>query len=225
MPGLTDLVETLAEGRYDLLHVTAPGPAGIAAMLLGRITGMPLVGSYHTELDRLRRHAHRRRRPRGDGAGGDRRLLQRPLGRPLAEPVRRLLARRPRRREGADRALGARRQRLPLRPGQGRPRRLSGRDQGPLRRPDDAREGRRPARRRLPPCPPQRAAAPPAARRRRPRGGRAAGAARRAAPPSSAGSRARTWPAPTPAPTCSSSARGPTPTGRSCSRPAPAGCR
>jgi glycosyltransferase involved in cell wall biosynthesis/predicted metal-dependent phosphoesterase TrpH len=50
VPGLTDLVETLAEGRYDLLHVTAPGPAGIAAMLLGRITGMTLVGSYHTEL-------------------------------------------------------------------------------------------------------------------------------------------------------------------------------
>ena len=25
VPGLTDLVETLAEGRYDLLHVTAPG--------------------------------------------------------------------------------------------------------------------------------------------------------------------------------------------------------
>jgi glycosyltransferase involved in cell wall biosynthesis len=50
VPGLTDLVETLAEGRYDLLHVIAPGPTGIAAMLLGRITGMPLVGSYHTEL-------------------------------------------------------------------------------------------------------------------------------------------------------------------------------
>ncbi len=50
VPGLTDLVETLAEGRYDLLHVTAPGPAGIAAMLLGRITGVPLVASYHTEL-------------------------------------------------------------------------------------------------------------------------------------------------------------------------------
>ena len=50
VPGLTDLVETLVDGRYDLLHVTAPGPAGIAAMLLGRITGMPLVGSYHTEL-------------------------------------------------------------------------------------------------------------------------------------------------------------------------------
>ena len=50
MPGLPDLVETLAEGRYDLLHVTAPGPAGVAAVLLSRITGMPLVGSYHTEL-------------------------------------------------------------------------------------------------------------------------------------------------------------------------------
>ena len=34
VPGLPDLVETLAEGRYDLVHVTAPGPAGIAATLL-----------------------------------------------------------------------------------------------------------------------------------------------------------------------------------------------
>ena len=50
VPGLTDMVETLAEGRYDLLHVTAPGPAGIAATLLSRVTGMPLLGSYHTEL-------------------------------------------------------------------------------------------------------------------------------------------------------------------------------
>jgi predicted metal-dependent phosphoesterase TrpH len=31
VPGLPDLAETLAEGRYDLVHVTAPGPAGIAA--------------------------------------------------------------------------------------------------------------------------------------------------------------------------------------------------
>ena len=50
VPGLPDLVETLAEGRYDLVHVTAPGPAGIAATLLSRITGMPLIASYHTEL-------------------------------------------------------------------------------------------------------------------------------------------------------------------------------
>jgi glycosyltransferase involved in cell wall biosynthesis/predicted metal-dependent phosphoesterase TrpH len=50
VPGLPDLVETLAEGRYDLVHVTAPGPVGVAATLLGRVTGMPLLGSYHTEL-------------------------------------------------------------------------------------------------------------------------------------------------------------------------------
>jgi glycosyltransferase involved in cell wall biosynthesis/predicted metal-dependent phosphoesterase TrpH len=50
VPCLPDLVETLAEGRYDAVHVTAPGPAGIAATLLNRIAGTPLIGSYHTEL-------------------------------------------------------------------------------------------------------------------------------------------------------------------------------
>jgi glycosyltransferase involved in cell wall biosynthesis/predicted metal-dependent phosphoesterase TrpH len=50
VPGLPDLAETLAEGRYELVHVTAPGPAGIAASLLGRVSGTPLVASYHTEL-------------------------------------------------------------------------------------------------------------------------------------------------------------------------------
>ncbi len=50
VPGLPDLAETLAEGRYDLVHVTAPGPAGIAATLLSRIAQTPLLASYHTEL-------------------------------------------------------------------------------------------------------------------------------------------------------------------------------
>jgi glycosyltransferase involved in cell wall biosynthesis/predicted metal-dependent phosphoesterase TrpH len=50
VPGLPDMVETLAEGRYDLVHVTAPGPAGVAATLLSRLTGVPLLASYHTEL-------------------------------------------------------------------------------------------------------------------------------------------------------------------------------
>jgi glycosyltransferase involved in cell wall biosynthesis/predicted metal-dependent phosphoesterase TrpH len=50
VPGLPDLVETLAAGNYDLVHVTAPGPAGIAATLLSRVTGLPLLASYHTEL-------------------------------------------------------------------------------------------------------------------------------------------------------------------------------
>jgi glycosyltransferase involved in cell wall biosynthesis/predicted metal-dependent phosphoesterase TrpH len=50
VPGLPDLVEALADGGYDLVHVTAPGPVGVAATLLGRITGVPLLASYHTEL-------------------------------------------------------------------------------------------------------------------------------------------------------------------------------
>jgi glycosyltransferase involved in cell wall biosynthesis/predicted metal-dependent phosphoesterase TrpH len=50
VPGLPGLAETLAEGRYDAVHVTAPGPAGVAATLLNRIAGTPLVASYHTEL-------------------------------------------------------------------------------------------------------------------------------------------------------------------------------
>jgi len=50
VPGLPDLVEVLADGCYDLVHVTAPGPAGIAATLMSRITGVPLLASYHTEI-------------------------------------------------------------------------------------------------------------------------------------------------------------------------------
>lgn len=50
IPGLPRLVETLVEGRYDLLHVASPGPAGIAAAMVARVAGIPVVGSYHTEL-------------------------------------------------------------------------------------------------------------------------------------------------------------------------------
>ena len=50
VPGLPDLVEALADGCYDLVHVTAPGPTGIAATLMSRITGVPLIASYHTEI-------------------------------------------------------------------------------------------------------------------------------------------------------------------------------
>jgi predicted metal-dependent phosphoesterase TrpH len=50
VPSLPAVVETLAEGRYDLVHVCSPGPAGIAAALTARIMELPVVGSYHTEL-------------------------------------------------------------------------------------------------------------------------------------------------------------------------------
>ena len=50
VPSLPATVEALAEGRYDLVHLCSPGPAGVAAALIVRIMELPLVGSYHTEL-------------------------------------------------------------------------------------------------------------------------------------------------------------------------------
>ncbi|HYN49329.1 MAG TPA: glycosyltransferase [Thermoleophilaceae bacterium] len=50
VPSLPATVEALAEGRYDLVHLCSPGPAGVAAALIARIMELPLVGSFHTEL-------------------------------------------------------------------------------------------------------------------------------------------------------------------------------
>jgi glycosyltransferase involved in cell wall biosynthesis/predicted metal-dependent phosphoesterase TrpH len=50
VPSLPAIVETLAEGRYDLVHLCSPGPAGAAAAVIARTMGVPVLGSYHTEL-------------------------------------------------------------------------------------------------------------------------------------------------------------------------------
>ncbi len=50
IPSVPELVETLTDGRYDLIHLVAPGPAGVGAALVARVAGLPLIGSYHTEL-------------------------------------------------------------------------------------------------------------------------------------------------------------------------------
>jgi glycosyltransferase involved in cell wall biosynthesis/predicted metal-dependent phosphoesterase TrpH len=50
VPSLPGMVEVLAEGRFDLVHATAPGPAGVVATLIARIMELPLLGSWHTEL-------------------------------------------------------------------------------------------------------------------------------------------------------------------------------
>jgi glycosyltransferase involved in cell wall biosynthesis/predicted metal-dependent phosphoesterase TrpH len=50
VPSLPAVVEAIADGRYDLIHVCSPGPSGVAAALLARAMEIPLVGSYHTEL-------------------------------------------------------------------------------------------------------------------------------------------------------------------------------
>jgi glycosyltransferase involved in cell wall biosynthesis/predicted metal-dependent phosphoesterase TrpH len=50
MPSLPAMVESLAEGHFDAVHLTAPGPAGITAGLIARIMNVPVIGSWHTEL-------------------------------------------------------------------------------------------------------------------------------------------------------------------------------
>jgi glycosyltransferase involved in cell wall biosynthesis len=50
VPSLTAISETLGDGRYDLVHLCAPGPAGIGASLVAGVMGLPSVASYHTEL-------------------------------------------------------------------------------------------------------------------------------------------------------------------------------
>ncbi len=49
VPSMFAIADALTERQYDLVHVCAPGPAGIAAALLARVMRLPLVGSYHTE--------------------------------------------------------------------------------------------------------------------------------------------------------------------------------
>jgi glycosyltransferase involved in cell wall biosynthesis/predicted metal-dependent phosphoesterase TrpH len=50
VPSITAITEVIAEGRYDLVHVCSPGPAGIAAWGIAKLLELPVAGSYHTEL-------------------------------------------------------------------------------------------------------------------------------------------------------------------------------
>jgi glycosyltransferase involved in cell wall biosynthesis len=50
IPSLPAVVDAIAEGRYDMVHVTAPGPACIGGWLVAKVLDLPLIGSYHTEL-------------------------------------------------------------------------------------------------------------------------------------------------------------------------------
>jgi len=50
VPSINSITEVIAEGRYDLVHVCSPGPAGVAAWGIANLLELPLAGSYHTEL-------------------------------------------------------------------------------------------------------------------------------------------------------------------------------
>ena len=150
VPSVPELVQTLVDGRYDLIHLSSPGPAGIGAALTARISGTPLVGSYHTELAAyagVRSGDPRLEQGVRTGAVA---LLRAVRGGALAEPGDRRDAPGSRDRGGPDRPVGARCRHRALRPGAPQPRRLPRRGQGSVRGPADQGEGRGPARRELP---------------------------------------------------------------------------
>jgi glycosyltransferase involved in cell wall biosynthesis/predicted metal-dependent phosphoesterase TrpH len=50
VPAVPALVEQIAEGRYDVVHLVSPGPAGVVAGALAKMLDIPVLASYHTEL-------------------------------------------------------------------------------------------------------------------------------------------------------------------------------
>ena len=50
VPTLPGMAGVLATGDYDLVHLATPGPAGLAALIVARVMGLPVMASHHTEL-------------------------------------------------------------------------------------------------------------------------------------------------------------------------------
>ncbi len=49
-PRLAALLRTVREDQVQVLHLTTPGPVGLAARWVARRLGLPIVGSFHTHL-------------------------------------------------------------------------------------------------------------------------------------------------------------------------------
>ena len=175
VPTVPALVEALAEGRYDLVHLCSPGPAGVGAWLLARILELPVIGSYHTE---LAAYAGLR-----TGLAHFETIANIALAKfygacdvvlspsPASDERLRELGIAERRIGRWGRGVDLERFDPALRDAGAAPRRH---DQRPLRRPPDPGEGRRAARRRVRSGSPARTAFAPRPGRRRARGGGAA---------------------------------------------------
>jgi len=50
LPRVSEYRARLIEDRVDLVHLTTPGPVGLVGMRLARELGLPLVGTFHTDL-------------------------------------------------------------------------------------------------------------------------------------------------------------------------------
>jgi glycosyltransferase involved in cell wall biosynthesis/predicted metal-dependent phosphoesterase TrpH len=49
-PLVTEVLERVESERPTVVHVATPGPVGLCGLVAAKLLGLPLVGSYHTEL-------------------------------------------------------------------------------------------------------------------------------------------------------------------------------
>jgi glycosyltransferase involved in cell wall biosynthesis len=56
IPHLPSLLRFLCDEQIELVQVATPGPMGVAAMLAGRLLGLPVIGQYHTDVPRYAQH-------------------------------------------------------------------------------------------------------------------------------------------------------------------------
>ena len=88
VPTVPAIVDALAEGRYDVVHVCSPGPAGIGAWLLARRARATAGRELPHRARRLRRAAHRAAAARGARQLGPRHVLRGLRRGAVAEPRR-----------------------------------------------------------------------------------------------------------------------------------------
>jgi glycosyltransferase involved in cell wall biosynthesis len=50
VPSLTQVLERIEREQPDVIHLATPGPVGLCGLAAAKILGLPVVGSYHTEL-------------------------------------------------------------------------------------------------------------------------------------------------------------------------------
>src|SRR5262245_13462983 len=50
MPRLWRFLQTVRRDRIELIHLTTPGPIGLAALFVAWRTGLKMVGTLHTDL-------------------------------------------------------------------------------------------------------------------------------------------------------------------------------
>jgi glycosyltransferase involved in cell wall biosynthesis len=51
-PPILDVIDFVDRENFDRVHVSTPGPQGLLGLLVGRLMGLPVTGTYHTDIPR-----------------------------------------------------------------------------------------------------------------------------------------------------------------------------